>query len=147
MPFPFRPAGDHVMDVNGKKAIVVGGASGMGRATAEDLTKAGATVAILVRHASVGQDVAGSIGALFRTVDVKDFAAAESVLDETVKDLGGLHVIVTTAGGGIAKRTLSKSGPHDLDAFRRVLGLNPVATFNPNPLGASHLSPNEPEDE
>src|SRR3954454_2033505 len=147
MPFPFRPAGDHDMDVNGKKAIVVGGASGMGRATAESLTKAGATVAILDRDPSVGQDVAGSIGALFRTVDVKDFAAAESVLAETVNDLGGLHVIVTTAGGGIAKRTLSKTGPHDLDAFRKVLDLNTVATFNLNRLSAVHMSANEPEDE
>ena len=135
------------MDVAGKKAVVVGGASGMGRATAEHLTKAGATVAVLDREPSTGQEVADTIGASFHTVDVLDYAKAETTLAAAVAELGGLHILVTTAGGGIAQRTLTKSGPHDLDAFRSVLDLNTVATFNLNRLAAAHMSTNEPEDE
>jgi NAD(P)-dependent dehydrogenase (short-subunit alcohol dehydrogenase family) len=135
------------MQLTDKKAVVVGGASGMGRATAEALAAGGADVAILDREPATGQDVAATIGAKFHPLDVVDFAGTESVLADAVHDLGGLHIIVTTAGGGIAKRTLTKQGPHDLDAFRSVLDLNTVATFNLNRLAAAHMSTNEPEDE
>jgi NAD(P)-dependent dehydrogenase (short-subunit alcohol dehydrogenase family) len=79
-------------------------------------------------------------------VDVTDFEATESALAAAVESLGGLHVSITTAGGGKAKRTLGRSGPHDLDTFRRVLDLNAVATFNISRLAAAHMSRNEPED-
>src|SRR3954452_15024475 len=144
---PGRRRGEQGMEITGKKAVVVGGASGMGRATAEYLVKAGATVAILDREPATGADVAAAIGATFYPVDVTDFAGTEEVLAEAVADLGGLHIIVTTAGGGIAKRTLTKRGPHDLDDFRGVLDLNTVATFNISRLAAAHMSTNEPEDE
>jgi NAD(P)-dependent dehydrogenase (short-subunit alcohol dehydrogenase family) len=57
-----------------------------------------------------------------------------------------LHIAINTAGGGIAKRTLTKDGPHPLDDFRKVIELNLIATFNLNRLQASHMSANEPED-
>ena len=135
------------MEIKGKKAIVVGGASGMGRATAHALADRGATVAVLDRPGCGGEDVAKDLGGTFHECDVTDFTAAEQVLGSAVAELGGLHVVVTTAGGGLAKRTLSKSGPHDLDTFRQVLDLNVVATFNLNRLAADHMSRNEPEDE
>jgi len=138
------------MEINGKKAIVVGGASGMGRASAELLAERGASVAILDRGASDGKDVAASLKdgrALFYPVDVTDFAGTEETLQAAVDALGGLHVIVTTAGGGIAKRTLSKEGPHDLESFRQVVDLNLIGTFNVSRLAAWHMSKNEPEDE
>ncbi|MCU1692382.1 MAG: short-chain dehydorgenase/reductase [Frankiales bacterium] len=133
------------MQVQGKKAVVVGGASGMGRATAERLVAAGADVAVLDREG--GDAVAEEIGAAFHAVDVTDFEGAEQALQAAVDGLGGLHVAVTTAGGGTVKRTLSKSGPHDLESFRAVLDLNTVATFNLNRLSAWHMSTNEPEEE
>jgi NAD(P)-dependent dehydrogenase (short-subunit alcohol dehydrogenase family) len=135
------------VEIKGKKAIVVGGASGMGRATAHALADRGATVAVLDRPGSGGEDVAKDLGGTFHECDVTDFPAAEQVLGSAVAELGGLHVVVTTAGGGVAKRTLSKSGPHDLATFRQVLDLNVVATFNLNRLAADHMSRNEPEDE
>src|SRR5207247_2104235 len=58
----------------------------------------------------------------------------------------GLHIAVNTAGGGVARRTLSKDGPHPLSEFQRVIDLNLVATFNLNRLQALHMSANEPED-
>ncbi|ORV39775.1 3-hydroxy-2-methylbutyryl-CoA dehydrogenase [Mycolicibacter engbaekii] len=135
------------MDINGKKAIIVGGASGMGRASAELLASRGADVAILDREGSEGKQVADGFGGTFYPVDITDFDGTEQTLAAAVEGLGGLHVIVTTAGGGIAKRTLSKSGPHDLESFRAVIDLNLIATFNINRLAAAHMSTNEPEDD
>lgn len=134
------------MEINGKKVIVIGGASGMGRATAELLSARGARVAVLDREGSDGKEVAAGLGGAFHPVDVTDFAGTEQALQTAVDELGGLHVVVTTAGGGIAKRTLSKSGPHDLESFRSVIDLNLVATFNISRLAAWHMSRNEPED-
>ncbi len=135
------------MEISGKKVVVIGGASGMGRATAELLAERGAQVAILDRENSDGKTVADGIGAPFYPVDVTDFTGTEEALQAAVDKLGGLHVVVTTAGGGIAKRTLTKSGPHDLESFRSVVDLNLIATFNISRLAAAHMSKNEPEDE
>ncbi|MGH3966804.1 MAG: SDR family NAD(P)-dependent oxidoreductase [Mycobacterium sp.] len=136
------------MEINGKKVVVIGGASGMGRASAELLADRGASVAILDREGSDGKDVAAGLkGGTFYPVDVTDFAGTEETLQAAVDGLGGLHVIVTTAGGGIAKRTMSKSGPHDLESFQSVIDLNLIATFNISRLAAAHMSKNDPEDE
>src|SRR6201985_3212089 len=135
------------MEINGKKAVVIGGASGMGRASAELFAERGADVVVLDREGSDGKTVAEGIGGTFLPVDVTDFAGTEQTLQTAVDKLGGLHVIITTAGGGIAKRTLTKSGPHDLESFRAVLDLNTVASFNISRLAADHMSRNEPEDD
>ncbi|MFJ9629386.1 SDR family NAD(P)-dependent oxidoreductase [Streptomyces sp. NPDC091280] len=134
------------MEIKGKKAVVFGGASGMGRASAELLAARGAEVVVLDRPASAGAEVAAALGGRFEPVDVTDFEATESALAAAVEALGGLHVSITTAGGGKAKRTLGRSGPHDLDTFRAVLDLNAVATFNISRLAAAHMSRNEPEE-
>jgi NAD(P)-dependent dehydrogenase (short-subunit alcohol dehydrogenase family) len=134
------------VEIKGKKAAVFGGASGMGRASAELLAARGADVAVLDRPGSAGAEVAAAFGGTFHPVDVTDFEATEKALAAAVENLGGLHVTVTTAGGGVAKRTLTREGPHDLDTFRQVLDLNAVATFNISRLAAAHMSRNEPED-
>jgi NAD(P)-dependent dehydrogenase (short-subunit alcohol dehydrogenase family) len=117
------------VDVKGLTAMVVGGASGMGRATAVRLASLGARVAVLDRPASDGAAAASELGggSAFYPCDVTDVA-------------------VNTAGGGISKRTLAKDGPHPLDAFRSVIELNLIATFNLNRLQAWHMSRNEPLD-
>jgi NAD(P)-dependent dehydrogenase (short-subunit alcohol dehydrogenase family) len=135
------------MEINGKKVVVIGGASGMGRASAELLAARGASVAVLDREGSDGKDVAAGIGGSFYPVDVTDFTGTEETLQAAVDGLGGLHVTVTTAGGGIAKRTMSKSGPHDLESFQSVIDLNLIATFNISRLAAEQMSKNEPEDD
>ena len=134
------------MKIQDKLAVVVGGASGMARAAAEMLHERGASVAIMDLPTSAGGEVAKALGGSFHPVDVTDFEGAELALGEAVDALGGLHIAVNTAGGGIAKRTLGKEGPHPLDDFRRVVDLNLVATFNLNRLQAWHMSKNEPED-
>lgn len=135
------------MQIEGKKAVVFGGASGMGRATAELFARLGASVAVLDRESSDGKEVAKDLGGVFVPVDVTDFEATEQALADAVESLGGLHISVTTAGGGIAQRIVGKDGPHDLDAFRQVLDLNIVATFNITRLAAHRMSQNEPEDD
>ena len=135
------------MEIRGKKVIVVGGASGMGRASAELLAARGAHVGVLDRENSDGAKVADALNGIFRPADVTDFVGTEHALQDAVDELGGLHVIVTTAGGGIIERTLSKSGPHDLTTFQSVIDLNLVATFNISRLAAAHMARNDPEDE
>src|SRR6201991_516911 len=112
------------MEIEGKKAVVVGGASGFGRATAQSLAKRGASVTVLDRPNSEGQKIADEIGGSFLPVDVVDFAGTEQVLQQAVDGLGGLHIAVTTAGGGIGERTIKKDGPHSLDSFRKTVDLN-----------------------
>ena len=135
------------MEISGKKAIVVGGASGFGKATAEALAKGGASVAILDRAQSDGKDVAAAIGASFHEVDVTDFTGTETVLQKAIDELGGLHVIVTTAGGGIGERTIKKDGPHSLDSFRQTIDLNLIGSFNISRLAAWQMSKQDPVDD
>jgi NAD(P)-dependent dehydrogenase (short-subunit alcohol dehydrogenase family) len=135
------------MEIEGKKAVIVGGASGFGKATAEALAKRGASVAVLDRPQSKGKDIADAIGGPFYELDVTDYAGTEQVLQQAVDGLGGLHIAVTTAGGGIGERTISKTGPHNLDSFRASVDLNLIGTFNVSRLAAWQMSKNEPEDE
>src|ERR1700743_1785625 len=127
------------MEIHGKKVVVIGGASGMGSATAELLHERGAEVAIFDREGSDGKTVAEGIGSAFYPVDVTASAGTEETLQPAVDKLGGLHVVVTTAGGGIAKRTLTKTGPHDLESFQSVIDLNLIASFNISRLAAAHM--------
>jgi NAD(P)-dependent dehydrogenase (short-subunit alcohol dehydrogenase family) len=135
------------MEIAGKKAVIVGGASGMARASAKLLRERGASVAILDLPKSAGAEAAKELDGSFHPVDITDEAAAENALADAVAALGGLHIAVNTAGGGAARRTLTKEGPHPLDVFRRVIELNLIGTFNLNRLQAQHMSANEPEDE
>jgi NAD(P)-dependent dehydrogenase (short-subunit alcohol dehydrogenase family) len=135
------------MEIDGKKAVICGGASGMAKATAELLHQKGADIAILDLPTSAGAEVAKGLGGTFHEVDVLDENQVESAMGDAVAALGGLHIAVNTAGGGIGKRTLSKDGPHPLADFRKTIELNLIGTFNLNRLQAWHMSSNEPEDE
>ncbi|HEY6474468.1 MAG TPA: SDR family NAD(P)-dependent oxidoreductase [Acidimicrobiales bacterium] len=135
------------MEIKGKKAIICGGASGMAKATAQLLRQKGADIAILDLPKSAGAEVAKELDGTFHEVDILDENQTESAINDAVGALGGLHIAVNTAGGGIGKRTLTKDGPHPLDDFRRTIELNLIGTFNLNRLQAFHMSKNEPEDE
>jgi NAD(P)-dependent dehydrogenase (short-subunit alcohol dehydrogenase family) len=137
------------MKVEGKVAVVVGGASGMAKATAVELAEAGAKIAILDLPISQGSDVADEIGkgTIFCPVDVMDDQVVEQALDRVMNEFGAIHIGVNVAGGGTAKRTVSKSGPHPMDEFRRVIELNLCATFNLVRLQADRMTHNAPEEE
>lgn len=135
------------MEPRNKAAIVVGGASGMARATAELLAERGTAVAVLDRPGSEGAAVAEALGGTFHPCDVTDAEGTEAAIDAAVEALGGaVHITVNTAGGGGARRTLSKDGPHPLEAFRATVELNLISTFNIIRLVAAHMARNEPED-
>jgi NAD(P)-dependent dehydrogenase (short-subunit alcohol dehydrogenase family) len=135
------------MEIAGSNAMIVGGASGMARATAERLHRLGANVAIVDLPTSAGAEVAASLNGTFHPLDVTDDGAVEATIPSAVAALGGLHIAVNTAGGGSSKRTIGKDGPHPLDLFRRIVELNLIATFNLNRLQAWHMSQNEPRDD
>lgn len=137
------------MKVDGKVAVVVGGASGMAKASAVELAGAGARIAILDLPSSEGAKVAEEIGnrAIFCPVDVMDDQIVEDALDRVMNDFGAIHIGINVAGGGAAKRTVSKSGPHPMDEFRRVVELNLCATFNLVRLQADRMTHNAPEEE
>ena len=135
------------MEVQGKKAVFVGGASGFARSSAEMLAAKGVSVAILDLPTSAGAEVAKSLDGVFVPVDVMDDEGVELALENAVTQLGGLHIAINTAGGGTAMRTLTKNGPHPLAEFRRVVELNLIATFNLNRLQASYMAKNEPDDD
>ena len=126
--------------------MIVGGASGMARATAERLHAAGASIAILDLETSQGAEVAKALGGTFHPCNVTDEHGAEQAISDAVAALGALHIAVNTAGGGGARRTVSKDGPHPLAEFRRIIELNVIGTFNLNRLQAWHMKDNEPED-
>ena len=132
------------MQIENARAVVVGGASGMARATAELLAQGGARVAVLDLPASEGASVAKQIGGAFFAVDITDEASVAAAIAGAADALGGIDVGVNVAGGGIAKRTLTKEGPHPLADFRRVVDLNLVATFDLLRLEADVMSRNEP---
>jgi NAD(P)-dependent dehydrogenase (short-subunit alcohol dehydrogenase family) len=134
------------VEISGKKAAIVGGASGMAKASAEQLKAKGASIAILDLPTSAGAEVAKELGGTFHPLDVLDTDQTEQALADAFEALGGMHIAVNTAGGGIGKRTLTKEGPHPLEDFRRVIDLNLIATFQLNRLQANYMSQNEPED-
>ena len=127
--------------------MLVGGASGMAKATATRIVAGGGKVAILDRSSSAGADVAAELGGSWHPCDVLDFEGIEVVIEEAVAALGGLDAVVTTAGGGKAGRTVGRTGPYSLDDFRAVIDLNLIGTFNVNRLAGWHMSKNEPNED
>lgn len=134
------------MELAGKTALVTGGASGLGRATAERLHKSGMNVVILDREQSDGAKVAAALGAKahFEASDVTSAELVKKAVDAAVGKFGGLHAAINCAGVGTAARTLSKTGPMDLDLFKHVITVNLVGTFNVCRLSAEAMAKNEP---
>jgi NAD(P)-dependent dehydrogenase (short-subunit alcohol dehydrogenase family) len=135
------------VDLAKKVAVVVGGGSGMGRATAEAFARQGATLAIVDLPGGKGAAAAADLDASFHPCDVTDETGSEEALAAVVERHGGLHIAVNTAGGGVSKRTISKDGPLPMADFRRIIELNLMATFNLNRLQAWHMSKNEPTED
>ena len=136
------------MEVNNHNGIFVGGASGMARATAELFKEKGGNVAILDLASSNGAEVAAELGGTFHECNVMDFEGMAGSIDAGVEALGGsVHFMCNTAGGGLAKRTLSKDGAHPMADFQRVIDLNLNASFNISRLVAEKMATNEPNEE
>jgi NAD(P)-dependent dehydrogenase (short-subunit alcohol dehydrogenase family) len=127
-------------------AVITGGGSGLGEATAREFASAGATIAILDLPASLGAKVAESLGAnaIFTPADVASAEQAEAAIAETVKKFGTVHIAINCAGIGRAMRTITKEGPHPLDLFSKVISVNLIGTFNVIRLAAAQMAKNQP---
>ncbi|GAA4554563.1 3-hydroxyacyl-CoA dehydrogenase [Pseudonocardia xishanensis] len=133
------------MDITGTSALVTGGASGLGLATARRLLSAGARVLLVDLPSSAGAAVAGELGkdAAFAAADVTDEDQVAAALDAAF-ELGELRTVVNCAGTGDAIRVLGKHGVYPLDKFERVVRINLVGTFNVIRLAAERMVKLEP---
>jgi len=128
------------MQIEGRAALVTGGASGLGAATARALAKKGARVAILDLNAEAGEAVASETGGIFARCDVADEASAAWALAESRSFHGVPSILVNCAGIGTAGRVVGREGPMPLDAFERVIRVNLIGTFNMVRLAAAEMS-------
>jgi NAD(P)-dependent dehydrogenase (short-subunit alcohol dehydrogenase family) len=135
-----------VMEVRGVVAIITGGSSGLGAATARKLAGEGAHVIIADLQKEPGERVAEEIGGTFVQTDVT-IADQMQVAVETAMDKGELRILVNCAGVPGVARTLNREGePMDLGGFVRVIEVNLIGTFNAIRLAASAISRTEPSD-
>jgi len=136
------------MDPQGASAVVTGAASGIGAACARQLAALGAAVVVADLNAEKGEEIAAEIGGVFVPVDVTDTAQLRQAVDQA-GELGPLRALVNSAGIGWAQRTIGRDGEydsaHDLDAFKRVVAINLVGTFDAVRLAATAMSRLEPD--
>jgi NAD(P)-dependent dehydrogenase (short-subunit alcohol dehydrogenase family) len=133
------------MDITGAVALVSGGASGLGAATARRLASMGATVAVLDLPTSPGADLATEIGGRFLPGDVTDSASVEAAVTGAA-GLGELRVCVCCAGIGAPARAVGRDGsPMPLEHFRRIVGVNLIGTFDVLRNAAARMVANTPD--
>jgi NAD(P)-dependent dehydrogenase (short-subunit alcohol dehydrogenase family) len=132
------------MDISGSGALVVGGASGLGEATARRLAEQGAVVTIADVNPDKGQAVADEIGAAFVPVDVREEDQVQAAIDQAATADGGLRIAVTCAGTGWAQKVAGSKGPHPLQPFEIIIAINLIGTFNVLRLAAARMIDNEP---
>ena len=134
------------MDLKGKVAVITGGASGLGRASVKRFVAAGTKCAIFDMNAEKGQALADEFAGdvIFCNVNVTDEASVEAGIAATIEAFGAIHICCNYAGTGNAMRTMGRDGPFPLDAFKRIIDINLIGTFNVLRLCAEKMSDNEP---
>ncbi|HZL30954.1 MAG TPA: SDR family NAD(P)-dependent oxidoreductase [Pseudolabrys sp.] len=132
------------MEIKGQAAIVTGGASGLGAATARALAAAGARVAVFDVNEKAANDLAKDIGGIAVVCDVASAEGAKTAIASAATVHGPARVLVNCAGVGPAKRIVGKDGPMPLEDFERVIRINLIGTFNMMRLVAADLQKSEP---
>jgi NAD(P)-dependent dehydrogenase (short-subunit alcohol dehydrogenase family) len=135
------------LKIEGRTFLVSGGASGLGRASADALHAAGANVVIADLNQAGGAAAEKQLGtrARFVKADATSEAEVKAAVDAALSGFGGLHGVVNTAGIGTAAKVLGKNGPHALELFGKTIHVNLVGTFNVIRLAALAMSTNAPE--
>jgi NAD(P)-dependent dehydrogenase (short-subunit alcohol dehydrogenase family) len=131
------------MNLNGIGALVAGGASGLGEATARELAARGARVTVADLNEERGEALAAEIGGAFAATDVTD----EAQVQAAVESVEGLRLAVSCAGIGWAERTVKRDGPATLQPFETVVRVNLIGTFNVLRLSAAAMAAGEPDAE
>ena len=126
-------------------AIITGGASGLGEATARHFAENGAQVTILDRDADRGPKVAAEIGGHFVQTDVTDEDSVSAAIAFAVEKMGRISACVNCAGIAYGIKTIGRDGAHPLDAYKRTIDINLVGTFNVARLAAVEIAKNTPE--
>ena len=135
------------MDITGASAIVTGGASGIGAASARLLAERGVKVVVADLQEERGQELATEIGGAFAKVDVTN---TDDIINavEMAKSMGPVRVLVNSAGIGWAQRTVGKDGSYEsaanLDAFKKVIAINLIGSFDCIRIAGTAMSTNEP---
>jgi NAD(P)-dependent dehydrogenase (short-subunit alcohol dehydrogenase family) len=127
------------MEIKGHAALVTGGASGLGAATARALAAAGAKVAVLDLNQKAAAEVAVGINGLAVHCDVADSTSATAAIAAAAKDHGPARILVNCAGIGPAKRIVGRDGPMPLEDYERVIRINLIGTFNMMRLAAAAM--------
>jgi 3-hydroxyacyl-CoA dehydrogenase / 3-hydroxy-2-methylbutyryl-CoA dehydrogenase len=137
------------VQLDGAGAIVAGGASGLGEATARALHGRGAAVAIADVNAEKGEALAAELGerATFVRCDVTNEEEVSAAVTKAAESTRGLRVSVCCAGVGWAERTASKRGPHQLQPFETVIRINLIGTFNVLRFSAAAMNDNDADDD
>ena len=137
------------MELNGIGALVAGGGSGLGAATARELAARGARVAVVDLDAGRAEAVAAELGAgaVAYRADVTDEAEVEAAVAATVEAFGGIRVAVSCAGIGWAERTVSKRGAAALQPFETVVRVNLIGTCNVLRLCSAAMAAGEPDED
>ena len=128
------------MQLKDQAAIVTGGASGLGAATARRLAREGAKVAVCDLNTTLAETVAREIGGVAVTCDVADSASAEAAIAAAAKAHGPARVLINCAGIGVAKRVVGREGPMALGDFERVIKVNLIGSFNMLRLATAEMS-------
>jgi NAD(P)-dependent dehydrogenase (short-subunit alcohol dehydrogenase family) len=130
------------LDLDGIGALVAGGASGLGEATARELTARGARVTLADLNDERGAALAEELGGTFVKTDVTDESQVRAAVDAAAE----LRLAVSCAGIGWAERTVKKDGPAALEPFETVVRVNLIGTFNVLRLAAASMAGNEPDE-
>ena len=133
------------MKLQGSSAIVTGGASGLGGATAAALAEAGVKVAIWDLQEDKGKAHADELGGAFCKVDVASEESVGAALTETLAAHGSPSILVNCAGIATAEKTVGKKGVHNLDNYKRTITVNLIGTFNCIRLVAAEMEKNDPQ--
>jgi 3-hydroxyacyl-CoA dehydrogenase/3-hydroxy-2-methylbutyryl-CoA dehydrogenase len=134
------------VELTGAVALVAGGASGLGAATARELTARGARVAVVDIDGEKAEALAGELGgdAIAARADVTDEVEVEAAVSAAAEAFGELRLAVSCAGIGWAERTVGKEGPANLQPFETVVRVNLIGTYNVLRLAAAAMAGNEP---
>lgn len=134
------------MDLKDKVAFITGGASGLGKATAENFIAAGAKVMLFDLNEDNAKAAAEELGdaATWAAGDVADEDAVKAAIDKCIDTFGAIHINVNSAGIGAASRTVGRDGPMPLKMFEFVVRVNLIGTFNVLRLCAEKMQANEP---
>jgi NAD(P)-dependent dehydrogenase (short-subunit alcohol dehydrogenase family) len=135
------------MQLNGMAAIVTGGASGLGAATAAHLARLGCRVAVLDINAAAAEAKSEEIGGIGIGCDVADASSAEAAVAAATHAHGVPRILVNCAGVGTAGRIVGRDGPLRLEAFERVIRINLIGSFNLLRLAAAAMSAADPLEE